>query len=469
MIVLRGQQCTTENRQPPVNFHQCDSGGVGRVLSLAFLFSTVFSVIWDLVSCSTFPSGQPRALNLGHFWLIAFVDDVVILSTSFIELQTVFSKLFAELKKFNLAMNLVETESLMFVPPRVRTAGPNSQVFEINGVKLGQVNKFKYLGIFVNARWGFSGHITRMQGRAEAAAAELIRLATRLDIRKPDRLATYFRVLVDSQWHGLELLPVAVIKEIESVRAHFTNHLFNLPYSTASMLSLVVLDLWPAVYAAMARRMAFARKMREHELQFVRAAFEFDRTALTCAQVGWHHDAFLLFWSMFSSKKAADFSFDRVEARLARIRHSRTQFTFSLLQVSEEVTLAPFRLFQTPEVLTSFPSLLGHISESSADLLLLCCSLGHRFRFFKRPALRCPLCSTESWLTPHLFSCVLIEPILARNGVTWSEFENGMRKGDWRVVLFALAESLRLWRNSFADCLIKDCAIQGLLADASNV
>ncbi len=339
-----------------------------------FLFSTVFSVIWDFISCSTFPSGQPRVLNLGQFWLIAFADDVVILSTSFAELQILLNKLFSELKKFNLAMNLVKTESLTFVPPRVRTSGPSSQAFQINGVKLTQVNEFKYLGIFVNARWGFTGHITRMQGRAEAAASELVRLATKLDIRRPDRLATYFRVLVDSQWHGLQLLPLAVVKEVEAVRAHIVNHLYNLPCSTATMLSLVVLDLWPAVYSAMSRRISFSRKMRDYELQFVRDTFDFDRTVLFCAQVGWHHEAFFLFRSMFTKEKTADFSFERVETRLTRIRNARTQFVFALIQVSDEATLAPFRLFQTVEVLNSFRSLLGRLSKPSADLLLLCCS-----------------------------------------------------------------------------------------------
>ncbi len=431
-----------------------------------FLFSTVFSVIWDFVSCSNFPSGQPRILNLGRFWLIAFADDVVILSTSFEELQEVLGKLFDELKKFNLAMNLIKTESLTFLPPRMRTPGP-SQTFEVNGIQLSQVAEFKYLGIFVSARWGFSGHITRMHGRAEAAASELIRLAARLDIRRADRLAAYFRALVDSQWHGIELLPVSVVKEIETVRSHFTNHLFNLPCSTATLLSLVVLDLWPAAYMAMARRISFWRKMRDHELQFVRDSFDFDRTALFIAHVGWHHEAFLLFRSMFSREKVAEFSFERVEARLSRIANARAQFVFSLLQVSDEATLAPFRLFQSHEVLVSFRSFLGQISKSSADTLLLCCSSGHRFRFFNRPALRCPLCASGSWLTSHLFSCKMVEPILSRNGVTLTEFENGMRVGDWKAVLFFLAESLTLWKNSFTDCLLEDCVIQGLLTDAN--
>ncbi len=64
-------------------------------------------------------------------------------------------------------------------------------------------------------------------------------------------------------------------------------------------------------------------------------------------------------------------------------------------------------------------------------------------------------------VTSHLFSCRMIEPILSRNGVSLCDFENGMCAGDWKSVLFSLAETLTIWKNSFADCLIKQCAIKG--------
>jgi hypothetical protein len=63
----------------------------------------------------------------------------------------------------------------------------------------------------------------------------------------------------------------------------------------------------------------------------------------------------------------------------------------------------------------------------------------------------------------------MIEPILARNGVSLHDFEDGMRKGNWKRVLFCLAESLTIWKNSFADCLFEDCVIQGLMQDVSNL
>jgi hypothetical protein len=73
-----------------------------------------------------------------------------------------------------------------------------------------------------------------MRGRAEAAASELLRLTTTLDIRGLDRVTVFFRALVESQWHGLELLPGSVVDDIEAVRSHFLKKMFNLPSATAT-------------------------------------------------------------------------------------------------------------------------------------------------------------------------------------------------------------------------------------------
>ncbi len=73
---------------------------------------------------------------------------------------------------------------------------------------------------------------------------------------------------------------------------------------------------------------------------------------------------------------------------------------------------------------------------------------------------------SNSWLTSHLFTCPMIEPILARNGVLLSSFECSMRTGNWRSLLHLLFEMLTVWKNSFVDCIIEDCATQALHQDA---
>jgi hypothetical protein len=294
-----------------------------------FLFSAVFSVIWEFVSCSDFPSDRPRVLNLGEIWLIAFADDVVILSTSASNLQTSILVLFSQLKKFNLCMNLIKTESLTFLPPRARS-GLSEVAFAVNQIPLNRVDEFKYLGIFITSKWNFNTHMARMRGRAEAASSELLRLVAKLDIRRTERISMFFKTLVESQWHGLEILPHSIVDEVEATRAHFLKHLFNLPSSTATSLTIVVFDLWPGNFEAMSRRVTFSRKMCDHDLSFVRDAFSFDRTILMRARVGWHHESFLLFQSMFNREKVQDFNMERVASRLSPISRARTSFLFHL-------------------------------------------------------------------------------------------------------------------------------------------
>ncbi len=430
-----------------------------------FLFSTVFSVVWEFVTCSEFPSDRPRVLQLGGMWLIAFADDVVLLSTDPSLLQEVLANLFTKLKEFNLCMNLVKTESLTFLPPRTRAGIGNFQ-FVIDQVPLKQIEEFKYLGIFVQSKWGYGSHIARMRGRAEAAASELLRLITTLDIRRLDRITVYIRALVESQWHGLELLPRSVVDEIEATRAHLMKKLFNLPSPTATNLIVVLFDLWPANFEALSRRVAFVRKMCDHDLAFVRDAFSFDRTTMMRAQDGWHNETFLLFQSMFRSERISDFSIDRIFSRLSPIARSRTQFLYHLLQATDEATLAPFRLFKSPDILISFREMISTVSKPTADFLLLICSSGHRFRFFNRTTLKCPLCPCSSWLTAHLFTCPMVKNLLARNGASWDAFKLRMRNGEWKEVLLLLHEVTLIWKNTFYDCAFDDVTLNTLLRDA---
>jgi hypothetical protein len=244
--------------------------------------------------------------------------------------------------------------------------------------------------------------------------------------------------------------------------------LFDLPCPTATNLTLVIFDLWPANFESMSRRVSFARKMQNHELTFVRDAFLFDMNLMR-VKSGWHFESFLIFQSMFRNERASDFNIDRVAARLLPLSRARTKFLFHLLSVTDEATLAPFRLFESDRVLISFWALLGKLSKSSANFLLLICSSGHRFRFFEYTALKCPLCSHSSWLTSHLFTCPLVENLLAKNGVSWKDFELSMREGKWREVLFLLHEVVTVWKNSFPTCIFEDAVLTTFLCDANNL
>jgi hypothetical protein len=438
----------------------------GSVLS-PFLFSTVFSMVWDFVTCTEFPNGRPRVLQVGEVWLIAFADDLVILSLSVDCLQSTLTRLFDALKEFNLIMSLTKTETLTFVPPRLRRGLLPTPSFNLHGSELKQVSNFKYLGMFVQSQWSFSNHIARMSGRAEAASAELRQLVEKLQIRHPGRLTQYYRCLVESQWHGLELLPVQVVKEIESTRSNFIRLLYDLPSSTANALSLVIFDLWPVGYECLRRRQTFLTSVENHEMLFVRDAMLFDKTILFRERKGWHFEAFQIFVRLFPGSPIQTFDLSLTMNSLERISNSRDTFLYLMVQATDEATLAPFRLFSSSEVLCSFRDLLGDLSPNSSKFLLLFLTSGHRFRFFARSRLSCPHCS-QSWLTSHFFTCRVMSPLLQPAEITLNNFETYLRGGLWGKLLHLIFEVVTLWKGCLEDCTIDDEVLRALRLDADR-
>ncbi len=98
---------------------------------------------------------------------------------------------------FNLVMSLIKTETMTFSPPRARTA--SQLTLQLESSVLKYVDRFKYLGISVCSRWSLQGHVEMMTGRAEAAAAELHNIISRLEISDISRFTTYYRAKKENE------------------------------------------------------------------------------------------------------------------------------------------------------------------------------------------------------------------------------------------------------------------------------
>jgi hypothetical protein len=377
-------------------------------------------------------------------------------------LSEILTKLFSVLKDFNLIMSLIKTETMTFAPPRARTDFSFS--LQLAGSKLKHVDSFKYLGIFVCSCWSLQRHVQLMTGRAEAAAAELLNIISRLEIRDMARVANYYRALVESQWHGLELLPLQVVEDMERVRLNFIRRQFDLPRCTAKVMTLVLFDLWPPAYECLLRRFTFFRSLTSHDLTFVRECLLFDSSILLKERQGWFHDSFLIYRSLFVNATLPEFDFESTMTRIGAINRSRLDFLFLMLTSTDEVTMAPFRCFRSSEILTSFRSMLGKISLKSASLILTFCSSGMRFRFFDRASVTCPSCR-RSWLTEHMFACPAVEPVLARNGISYSSFCDSIRDGKWGVMIMMIYEVLTTWKSWAVFCAISEDDLNLLLRD----
>jgi hypothetical protein len=87
-----------------------------------------------------------------------------------------------------------------------------------------------------------------------------------------------------------------------------------------------------------------------------------------------------------------------------------------------------------------------------------------RFRFFDRASTACPSCG-RSWLTEHMFSCPAVEPILARNGLSYALFCDSMREGRWAEMIVMVFEVLTTWKSWAVFCAITDDDLNQLFSD----
>jgi hypothetical protein len=75
----------------------------GSVLSPC-LFGILFSVVWDLFATSEFPTPVLRVYKRDDLWLIAYADDLVVVTLCQNKLTEVLNKMAKELKTMNLEM-----------------------------------------------------------------------------------------------------------------------------------------------------------------------------------------------------------------------------------------------------------------------------------------------------------------------------------------------------------------------------
>jgi hypothetical protein len=75
----------------------------GSVLSPC-LFGILFSVVWDLFVTADFPTPDLRIYKKGDLWLIAYADDLVVITLCQAKLTEVLNKMAKELKSLNLEM-----------------------------------------------------------------------------------------------------------------------------------------------------------------------------------------------------------------------------------------------------------------------------------------------------------------------------------------------------------------------------
>ncbi len=245
-------------------------------------------------------------------------------------------------------------------------------VIRVGGVPLRTVTVFKYLGILITSCLSFSAHTTRVKERARAAAVTTAQLISRLGVTSFRRLAAYYSCYVESQFYGLEILPCSAIDCVRAIRSQFLRSVFDLPRTTSHELAIILLDLPPVEVVLLRHRKRFFGSVVRHEFEFVRDSCSIDLDLLQNT-LSWHNGTVQLLRKIYPTLSTVDLSIDSELSRACDLV-SDPDFNFYFIQDSDSETLTFYRLFESPEVLSSFRLFLQSLKAPQCRLVILFCS-----------------------------------------------------------------------------------------------
>jgi hypothetical protein len=371
-----------------------------------FLFTLVFAIIWEFFPPPRFPSHQTFLFRCASVWIIAFADDLAVACPSPVRLSRCLTKIKAVLQKLWLSISLKKTEVVTFTgagPRRPRRGLP----VRIGKDTLPPAQSFKYLGVTVTSTGSLTVHQRAIFSKAKVAGYEVAQLMRKLEIRNLGRLSSYMLCFVDSQFYGLELLPLHVAQNIDTARKVFMCTTFSLPFCTAKNLVHVLFPVMPSVFLLLKRRASFYERALTHDLECVREAFLFDMCQLFPHHLSWTFQLLQLFQSIgvdFGNNIA---SFPRHLREFSETMTDPELICFHCVRLTDEKTLSFFRSFPDVETAVSFRDFLSARTVADQDFLLLFLSSGLRWRFFSTPGRgsSCPCCRCTFWSWEHFLSC----------------------------------------------------------------
>jgi hypothetical protein len=347
---------------------------------------------------------------MASVWILAYADDLAVVCASSVRLSRALKVISEQLAKFSLRINLLKTEVVTFLtatrPVRQRPPLP---------VKIGRdtvpnVPSFKYLGVSICAKGTLHIHQRAVAGKAMAAASEVSRLFSRLQIRDLGRLSSYLQMYVDGQFYGAELLPLHTANQMDAARKLFVCTTFQLPKSTARNLIYVLFPVMPALFLLLRRRWSFYARARTHDVDAVRDAFLFDEVRLFPHSSSWSFQTAQMLRELGLSVDVRRREHVQYLERVFEDTEDVEQVCFDHVSTSTEKTLSYFRLFQNVDDARSFRLFLSTQTEGSQNFFVLFLTSGLRWRFFKQSSrgTACPCCREPFWSWSHFLSCVAI-------------------------------------------------------------
>ncbi len=417
----------------------------GSILS-PILFIIVFSFVWDILQPNPLPDGLKRCKIRGNeIWILAFADDLVILSPSRKKLGRSIRLLDRKFRKFNLEMSLTKTETMTFLPRSGFRPTPRSQPITVRSIALKQVSSFKYLGVTINELGSFQPHVDLVSQKALISSKKTSDILVNLSITDLSRLKCYFNAFVQAQFYAIEILPFSVSSHIQQARSSFLRSLFKLPRSTPNDLFYAVFPSLTPEILCLKRRLTFFQRALRHDLTCVPAGLVFDLLVMYKRTCGWLYESFLFHRAVNPSISFANFDFLHNVQSLIDLTIRDTTFSYHYLSHSQGECLSFFRLFSSEKATKSFRRALSQLHHSEQHVVLCFASSQLRWTMTTPSCRSCPLCYRTSWLWEHFLQCPVLVPTLASRGIAFNNLKHAIIDADWEEVFSTVANLLLVW------------------------
>jgi hypothetical protein len=305
---------------------------------------------------------------------------------------------------------------------------------------------FKYLGVTISAGGQLTTHQKAIVSRAKVSAYEVAKLMRKLEIRSLSRLRCYMQAFVDGQFYGLELLPIQLSRDIDSVRKVYVCTCFDLPSNTSTKLAYALFPVLPAMFLLLKRRASFYQRACDHDLPCVREAFLFDMCHLFPHRTSWTQQLLEMFSIIGVDIRSDIASFPRHLSEFSETMADAEAVCFNFILFSEEKTLSFFRYMPDVSGAASFRAFLSTRNMQCQNFILLFVTSGLRWRFFveSNRGTCCPHCANRFWSWEHFLSC---PGFPVRMSVP--EFVAMIVLNAWDEILLHIRRVTILWLNDF--------------------
>ncbi len=221
------------------------------------LSATLFGIFIDGLHHHLQTAAPAAGVQVRHLKLtdLVYADDICLLASSPQHLQALIDALVAYCATLHMEISVTKTKVMVVSKPSARSPAPTTPIFTCNGLPVGRVDTFKYLGLHFHASGDISHIITPLKAKAAGSWAVVQQRHSQLQCGNTVNLKLFLlrSILVPSLHYGCELWgmhsPSGATNRartaLQSLYDRYLRHICGVKYATPSAMLLEELGLSP--------------------------------------------------------------------------------------------------------------------------------------------------------------------------------------------------------------------------------